>query len=281
MYENQSQDGLLYDEQSMKVYDLCMYAPHTVCAQKQWREQLTLVLVKTGSLFLTINGEAYQAGAREVVLIPPRVQYSAKTGTTATSYYTIVCDLQMFLNEILENRRLLAPILAGEMIFPAIIRDEETIAPIQSIITLCLHQKAYTALLFSAYIYTFFGTLYQKNRPQNIRARVVENPFAEVITYINENYAKPISVADISREFGYAESYFCRTFKSITGMTPVNYIRALRMEQARHLLLEGELSIADIAIKCGFSDSGYFTRCFKRVYGMAPTQYLTERQLDK
>ena len=52
----------------------------------------------------------------------------------------------------------------------------------------------------------------------------------------------------------------------------MKYLRLLRMEKAENLILESELSIKDIALTCGFSDTAYFTNCFKKLYKMTPSE---------
>ena len=70
-----------------------------------------------------------------------------------------------------------------------------------------------------------------------------------------------------------SESYFCRKFKRITGITVTNYIKTQRLEHARRLLEKTEESVRHIAISCGFIDAAYFTNCFKAMYKISPTKY--------
>ena len=73
--------------------------------------------------------------------------------------------------------------------------------------------------------------------------------------------------------FGYDESYFCRLFKSVVGVRPMEYIRVLRLEKARRLLTNEKKGISKVALECGFSDVNYFTRCFRRHYGITAGEY--------
>ena len=63
--------------------------------------------------------------------------------------------------------------------------------------------------------------------------------------------------------FGYDESYFCRLFKSVVGVRPMEYIRVLRLEKARRLLINEKKGISKVALECGFNDSNYFSNIFK------------------
>ena len=64
----------------------------------------------------------------------------------------------------------------------------------------------------------------------------------------------------------------CRVFKEITCITINHYITQVRLEKAKELLLEDELSIADIAEACGFQSLSYFTKTYKKHYGHSPSQ---------
>ncbi len=82
-----------------------------------------------------------------------------------------------------------------------------------------------------------------------------------------------IASAGISEKFGYDQSYFCRLFKSAVGVRPTEYIRVLRLEKARRMLQNKEISISKIALECGFSDVNYFTRCFRKHYEITAGDY--------
>src|SRR5688572_8226364 len=63
----------------------------------------------------------------------------------------------------------------------------------------------------------------------------------------------------------------CRVFRSETGMSPIQYLRSVRMERARELLQTSFLSVREIARQAGLGDHSHFSRDFKRTYGSTPT----------
>lgn len=77
----------------------------------------------------------------------------------------------------------------------------------------------------------------------------------------------------------YAESVnlsvwrLCRIFRAQTGMSPIEYLRSLKMERARQLLQTSFLSVRDIARQVGLGDASHFVRDFKNTYGVTPAQY--------
>ncbi|MHC0444778.1 hybrid sensor histidine kinase/response regulator transcription factor [Flavobacterium sp. 3-218] len=70
---------------------------------------------------------------------------------------------------------------------------------------------------------------------------------------------------------------FNRKFKSLTGMTPVEFVKEMRVKRAKQFLDAGETDIADIGYRVGFNSSGYFSTCFKEVFQMSPSDYLKQK----
>ncbi|MBO5745172.1 MAG: helix-turn-helix domain-containing protein [Clostridia bacterium] len=91
------------------------------------------------------------------------------------------------------------------------------------------------------------------------------------IKFIKENFAKRITVEDISEASGLSRAYFSRKFKSITGFTLVNYVNLVRCQHASQMLKTGKYKINEVAIECGFENMSYFTKTYKRLMGALPS----------
>lgn len=91
--------------------------------------------------------------------------------------------------------------------------------------------------------------------------------------YIRENYSWDISLDDVSRRLKLTPYYFSKLFKQETGSTFVEYLTSVRMETAKKLLKNPELSIKEIGISVGYSDPNYFSRIFKKVMGVTPSEF--------
>lgn len=94
------------------------------------------------------------------------------------------------------------------------------------------------------------------------------------IAYINDLLGENIGLADMARELNLSQYYFCRLFKQSTGLSPYQYLIQQRVERAKQLLLQGNVSIADVASAVGFSDQSQLTRHFKRRFGITPKHLL-------
>lgn len=93
------------------------------------------------------------------------------------------------------------------------------------------------------------------------------------LNYIEENYRKdfPITVlADIS---GVSHQYLCRIFNRTMNIRPNEYITCRRLQEAKLLLTETDLSVREICRQSGFTDTSYFSTVFKRYEGITPAEY--------
>jgi signal transduction histidine kinase/ligand-binding sensor domain-containing protein/DNA-binding response OmpR family regulator len=84
-------------------------------------------------------------------------------------------------------------------------------------------------------------------------------------------------VPNMHQPFGMSSSAFFRKVKQLTNMSPVEYVKNVRINRAALLLVKKELSISEIAFNTGFSDQSYFGACFKKQIGMTPTEYVRNK----
>jgi AraC family transcriptional regulator len=102
----------------------------------------------------------------------------------------------------------------------------------------------------------------------------------QIIEYIHEHLHQDLKLVELSAIAQLSPYHFLRLFKQQMGITPHQYILQYRIRKARQLLLQGDLSLADIAIRTGFCDQSHLTRCFKRTVGMTPKQLLQTQPDD-
>lgn len=96
---------------------------------------------------------------------------------------------------------------------------------------------------------------------------------APAIAYIEQHYQEPLSVAELAEMSHYSERQFIRLFKSAFGCVPLRYIKRLRIQKARELLTDTQLSITEIAHCCGYPDSSYFSKLFQSEVGFSPRDF--------
>ena len=98
---------------------------------------------------------------------------------------------------------------------------------------------------------------------------------AKCQAWIAEHYAEPSPVGAMTKISGLPDRTFIRRFVNSTGMTPLDYVHALRLEEAKQILETEDLSIEAIAEQVGYEDTSFFGRLFRRKVGLTPAQYPT------
>jgi AraC-like DNA-binding protein len=93
------------------------------------------------------------------------------------------------------------------------------------------------------------------------------------IAYIHRHYRQPLGLNDIAAKAQLSRFYLTRLFKAQTGTTVCDYLEQVRIQHARHLLLDPERSIADVAAWVGFAEQAYFANVFRRRVGQSPSAY--------
>ena len=92
-------------------------------------------------------------------------------------------------------------------------------------------------------------------------------------TWIAEHYGEPNPVAAMVKLSGVPERSFKRRFKQATGMPPLEYVHALRLEEAKQMLESDSQPVEAIASEVGYEDPGFFSRLFRRKVNLTPAQY--------
>lgn len=98
-------------------------------------------------------------------------------------------------------------------------------------------------------------------------------PIRDAKQYIKENFQYSITLEDVSTKVGFNATYFSSLFKKDTGYTFLEYLSEVRMNQAKILLKETNLSVATICERVGYSDVKHFTKMFTKHIGLKPNEY--------
>ncbi len=95
----------------------------------------------------------------------------------------------------------------------------------------------------------------------------------ELLSYINDNCSRRLSLEQLAADNHYSPAYFSRLFRNQTGITFTEYVNRCRLKKAEKLLRETELSVGDICFETGFSNRTQFFRLFANRYGTSPLKY--------
>lgn len=101
----------------------------------------------------------------------------------------------------------------------------------------------------------------------------VSDAVEQAYRYMNRSFQESITLDNIADHVHLNKNYLLRSFKKRYGMTPIDFLIRIRMDHAKILLSETDLSVSEIAERCGYSNSSFFCSTFKKRYGITPNQY--------
>ncbi|MDE6269525.1 MAG: response regulator, partial [Muribaculaceae bacterium] len=111
--------------------------------------------------------------------------------------------------------------------------------------------------------------------PRSIAITSLDERLIErAVHYVDDNMKRTdLSVEELATELGMSRVHLYKRLKQITGKTPIEFIRVLRLKRAAQMLRESQLNISEIAYNCGFNNPKYFSRYFKEEFGVLPSVY--------
>ena len=117
-------------------------------------------------------------------------------------------------------------------------------------------------------------------RRMDENSRQYENRiFHQVFTELNENYEQDFDLQELAGKYRISARYLRKLFEQQLGCSAIEYLTALRMEKAKRLLVESDLSISRIALEVGYNSVQYFSKIFKRKMDVSPGEFRKNGEL--
>lgn len=102
---------------------------------------------------------------------------------------------------------------------------------------------------------------------------VIEKAVERVIRAMHEHLGEPITIDDMARTAMFSKFHFSRMFQRVTGISPGRFLSAMRLQEAKKLLLSTSLTVAEISHQVGYNSIGTFSSRFRSSVGVSPTEY--------
>lgn len=225
-----------------------------------------------GSGILKLDGETYEINAGDGFYLPPNVPHEYYPTDEVWETHWITFEGREIINMMNHIK------LDKARVFR--IHDVNSLDAIfKKMLYLMRTNYYYGGQQCSAHLYQFF---IEFNRVVNMQNGTQDsaklNQLQPVIDYLNENYRKDITLAELSDIIGLSPQYLCRLFKECLNLRPFEYLARKRVQQAKLLLLEDKLNINEIASEVGYNDCSYFCAVFKRHEMLSPAEF---RNLNK
>ena len=107
----------------------------------------------------------------------------------------------------------------------------------------------------------------------NVKASVADDTVQNILEYINLNYMRDITLKEICTKYNYSLPYMSAKFKRVVGISFMEYLQKLRIDNSKKLLFDTNYSISDIAYLVGYKDVRFYHRIFKKITGKTPAEF--------
>lgn len=127
--------------------------------------------------------------------------------------------------------------------------------------------------IIALYIRSYQPNVIKKlqNQPKFSQANLLS--IQSTMTYIDNHFSDQLTLPELANVANMSPSYFSQIFKKLNGFSPWDYVISCRVSMAKRLLLSTDLTILDIATKCGFNNCANFNRQFKKITAVTPSEY--------
>lgn len=124
----------------------------------------------------------------------------------------------------------------------------------------------------------YYAVLKGAAGPAAKRAFGVGNEIARTIDYLSTRLSEPVTITDMAAQVGMSRAVFHRRFKEATTMSPIQFVKSMRLNNAA-MKIAGGMNVAEAARNVGYASSSQFSREFKRMYGQSPRHWCQDVQI--
>lgn len=249
-----------------------------------WHPELEIIIIKSGHVSLTIADRIYEAETGDIFVAASEELHEIRAAGRENQFLSFVfaADFLQFARVDQTEQDLLAPLMEGRLRFATELRcgqpGQNTVCLLlEEIVRSCLsqtdgYQLAVKAALLG--IISVYASQHLLERRQALpNADYKARQLREIVSYLSEHFAEPLTLPNIASHFGLSPQYFSTFFRINFGRTFTQHINSLRIEQAARLLRETDLPIMEIGFTVGFENFSYFIKRFRAVYGVPPSLY--------
>ena len=228
-----------------------------------------LYFLSKGTRSFFLSNSLYQVTAPIVIVIPPHVMH--KTEGDAFERYNFNVDaayLDPYQKDVLETQAL-------RIIKPSPTQAEQLTALLDNAILANERQKHashVTRALFSYCVY-LLENLQNALSPNATTQSDIPPLVLKIIDFLHVHYAETLTLQSISNVFFVSKATLLYNFKKYTNCSPIDFLLNIRLTKAKEWLSKSELSVNEIAERCGFSSANYFGLIFKQKEGISPLHY--------
>lgn len=250
-----------------------------------WQDSMEIIYIKKGSGIVQADLKTYTAEAGDIFLLQPGHLHGLRgLPKKRMEYENIIFDMNFLGSDSIDicSQKYLQPIMNGELQFPFHIGKDNILynsvsACLDASDHLCsLRPKGYE-LGIKGHLLTLFSLLIPIAESREQDGLKNMQKLKTVLSRIEKDYDKKLTIHTIADECGYSSSHFMRWFKEAAGIGFTGYLIEYRLSKAAQALRNTNDSILEISEKTGFDNLSNFNRLFRKKFEMTPSQFRRQK----
>lgn len=236
-----------------------------------------IVILLSGSVDYLVEGASYKMQPGDIILVRHHMIHKAVIDVSVPYERIIIYLNSSYVDRFAPDMGLMECFAAAEKRRYCLMRptaeERQTVKNQLLLLEESIGDDGYAADYIQgtnlAQLMVHLNRIMQRDTSDKTEAAEYNEKIADVLSYINENLSKELTVDELAARSYLSRYHFMRLFKAQTGYTVHNYIRQKRLTLAARLIREG-MSAVHAAAECGFSDYSAFHRAFTSTFGVSP-----------
>jgi AraC-like DNA-binding protein len=262
-----------------------------------WEEiqSLSLCIVAQGRKAVTVDGATYEYDPFQYLVLNSHLHFQAEilTATPAKPFLSFVLQIdpsvvRQVTSDMLERRttafRHSAEDEPAEP--PAFVSalDQELAGAVLRFLQ-SIEMGADRRVLAPMYLKEMVYRVLQREQYARLldlaAAEAANNPVSAVLQYVQGHLTEPLTVADLAEQVSLSPSAFAHLFRDVTGRSPYQFVKEMRLDRARELLIDGQFAVARVSKEVGYGSVSHFISEFRARFGVTPRAYSDAHSLSR
>ena len=271
--ENSSTEGLILTNiSSLKFYTTTQISEFVSIIYEP-----SLCIAIQGSKAVGFGDEMYSYSSEKYLIVSTHIPANVRIEEASKEkpYYSIIINFTLeqiydVIKETKENTIINRKNIQKSLCFSPL--DDSLLEPILRLVKLTTKEENIT-FLSNLVLKEIIYILLQQNGDflkQHVLEGNLTNQIVKAITEIKNNYSDTINMKELSKTIGISESSLYQNFKKITSMSPLQFQKKIRLEEAKQMLVSQNIEASQVAFVVGYESPSQFSREYSRMFGMSP-----------
>jgi AraC-like DNA-binding protein len=267
----------------------------TAPAGPTWEEiqSLSLCVVAQGRKSVTVDGESYLYDPFHYLVLASHLHFQAEVleASVGLPFLSFVLQIDPSLvrqvsSDMLERRTTAFREVTAPMTPRACVSalDQDLLGVVLRFLR-AVKSPADRRVLAPLYLRELVYRVLQREQYARLlalaAAESASNPVSAVLEYVRAHLAEPLTVADMADLVRLSPSAFAHLFRDVTGRSPYQFVKEMRLDRARELLVDGHLTVARISKEVGYASVSHFISEFRGRFGVTPRAYFDAHALNR